>query len=87
MRKSLRKKTEAALGLQKNSTASVYGKAYQTSCQYYPDRAYFQEFAAYKCSGQKEPAAPVEEVVQPEPQAEQPESEQTPEVPEESKGE
>ncbi len=31
--------------------------------------------------------APVEEVVQPEPQAEQPESEQTPEVPEESKGE
>jgi len=32
-------------------------------------------------------AAPVEEVVQPEPQAEQPESEQTPEVPEESKGE
>ena len=32
-------------------------------------------------------AAPVEEVVQPEPQAEQPESEQTPEVSEESKGE
>ena len=32
-------------------------------------------------------AASVEEVVQPEPQAEQPESEQTPEVPEESKGE
>ena len=31
--------------------------------------------------------APVEEVVQPEPQAEQPESETTPEVPEESKGE
>ena len=31
--------------------------------------------------------APVEEVVQPEPQAEQPESEQTPEVPDESKGE
>ena len=32
-------------------------------------------------------SAPVEEVVQPEPQAEQPESEQTPEVPDESKGE
>ena len=33
------------------------------------------------------PAAPATEVVQPEPQAEQPKSEQSPEVPEESKGE
>ena len=32
-------------------------------------------------------SAPVEEVVQPEPQAEQPESEKAPEVPDESKGE